>query len=54
MRMEQSFMPARRIHVVTNPRDPKMDPWYLLSETEGFRTPDWPHQFTTRDIRRFR
>lgn len=46
----QSYMPAQEIHVLKNPNDPDLSPWYKLPENE-LRTPDW--KFKIHHLRSF-
>ena len=36
----QSFMPAQSVHVVVNPTNPHLSPWYIANETT-ITTPGW-------------
>lgn len=50
----QSYMPAQQFHVLKNPSDPALSPWYRADAlTAGAMTPEWG-PFTDRDLRRFR
>lgn len=46
----QSYMPAQDMHVLINPNDAALSPWYALEEGE-LQTPEW--SFTTADLKRF-
>jgi len=50
--LAQSYMPAQDIHVLINPSNPELSPWYEvdLSE-EKIETPEW--EFTKDELRRF-
>ncbi len=48
--LAQSYMPAQDIHVLINPNDAVLSPWYALEEGE-LQTPEW--SFTTADLKRF-
>jgi len=37
----QSYMPAQNIHVLKNPNNAKLSPWYNLKEGETLETPEW-------------
>ena len=37
----QSYMPAQEIHVLKNPRDPAMSPWYVAPFSGSLVTPEW-------------
>jgi Domain of unknown function (4846) len=39
--LAQSYMPAQDIHVVINPDDEKLSPWYMVDETNEINTPEW-------------
>jgi len=47
----QSYMPAQDIHVLKNPGDPDLSPWYALDSGSGLETPEW--NFRRIDLRRF-
>jgi len=48
--LAQSYMPAQQTHVLRNPGDPKLSPWYALdSFGQRLETPEW--SFTPRDLR---
>ncbi|MGB1207194.1 MAG: DUF4846 domain-containing protein [Chitinophagales bacterium] len=50
--LAQSYMPAQDIHILVNPNDATMSPWYSLqSLTEPFDTPEW--QFSQENLKRF-
>ncbi len=52
----QSYMPAQDFHVLKNPRDRTLSPWYRASDLErsrGLKTPEW-RAFHSGDLRRFR
>lgn len=48
----QSYMPAQDIHVLENPINGELSPWYELNFGETLRTPEWT--FTNRDLRSFK
>lgn len=48
--LAQSYMPAQDMHILINPNDPTLSPWYALEEGE-LHTPEW--SFTTTDLKRF-
>ena len=51
--LAQSYMPAQDIHVLKNPSDPSLSPWYEVDpDAELIRTPEW--DFNTDELRRFR
>jgi len=40
--LAQSYMPAQEIHILKNPNNKMMSPWYKLSElTDAIETPEW-------------
>ena len=47
----QSYMPAQQIHVLRNPSDEKLSPWYKIKTSGNIETPEWT--FTANDLRRF-
>ncbi len=47
----QSYMPAQETHVLTNPNDPKLSPWYSLKDMDQIRTPEWT--FGAKDLKYF-
>ncbi len=47
----QGFMPAQDLHVLRNPGDPRLSPWYPADFGEELRTPEWT--FRKGDLRRF-
>jgi hypothetical protein len=47
----QSYMPAQDIHVLKNPSDPALSPWYDAEFGEALRTPEWT--FKAGDLKRF-
>lgn len=48
--LAQSYMPAQEIHVLKNPDDSRLSPWYRLKKGT-LNTPEW--QFHSNDLRRF-
>ena len=50
--LAQSYKPAQSIHVLKNPNDPALSPWYSLSGTSLIRTPEW--NFTSGNLKRFK
>jgi hypothetical protein len=50
--LAQSFMPAQDVHILKNPNDPALSPWYALDFEGEFRTPEWT--FRRADLRRWR
>jgi len=48
----QSYMPAQEIHVLTNPNDSTLSPWYAAGFGTILRTPEWT--FRSAERKRFR
>lgn len=46
----QSYMPAQEIHVLRNPNERSISPWYFVPDDE-LLTPEWT--FSSRDLKRF-
>lgn len=49
--LAQSYMPAQEVHVLVNPTDDRLSPWYPLDFGEALRTPEWT--FRRDEARRF-
>jgi hypothetical protein len=49
--LAQSYMPAQDIHILKNPTNAGLDPWYELRFGETLYTPEWT--FNKNDLRRF-
>lgn len=49
--LAQSFMPAQNIHILTNPNNELLSPWYVLDDRESFETPEWG--FSKIDLKRY-
>jgi hypothetical protein len=47
----QSYMPAQQVHLLKNPNEPSLSPWYRYQEDEGLITPEW--QFEKGSLKRF-
>jgi hypothetical protein len=47
----QSFMPAQQIHVLKNPHNSRLSPWYECDFGAKLRTPEWT--FKRGDLREF-
>ena len=49
--LAQSYMPAQSVHILINPIDPMLSPWYQLESSHGsISTPEWifkTNQFKT-------
>ena len=39
--LAQSYMPAQDIHIVRNPLDDKLSPWYKVTDSKEIITPEW-------------
>jgi hypothetical protein len=50
--LSQSYMPAQNIHVLVNPNDKKLSPWYALKEGEYLITPEW--DFPPNSLKRWK
>lgn len=48
--LAQSYMPAQNIHILKNPNNPKLSPWYIAKEGELI-TPEW--RFPAGSLHRF-
>lgn len=49
--LAQSFMPAQDIHILTNPNNELLSPWYLLDDRDILETPEW--KFKKVDLKRY-
>jgi hypothetical protein len=49
--LAQSFTPAQEMHILKNPNDETMSPWYPLDFGERLFTPEWT--FQRNDLHRF-
>lgn len=50
--LAQSYMPAQEIHILNNPANPNLSPWYSVSEiTTIVNTPEWT--FYTNQLKSF-
>lgn len=50
--LAQSYMPAQNIHILKNPNNTEMSPWYNLKEIENsIVTPEWT--FYSNQLKRF-
>jgi hypothetical protein len=49
--LAQSYMPAQDIHVLVNPNDSKLSPWYRLPTGTTLKTPEW--NFSTGELKRW-
>jgi len=50
--LAQSFIPAQEIHILKNPRNEKLNPWYELKANEKLVTPEYI--FDWSDLKRFK
>jgi len=49
--LSQSYMPAQSIHILKNPEDGKLSPWYSLKAADPIETPEWT--FYRKDLKTF-
>jgi hypothetical protein len=49
--LSQSYMPAQDIHILVNPIDSKLSPWYSIRFNGDLNTPEW--NFTKADLKAF-
>jgi uncharacterized protein DUF4846 len=49
--LAQSYMPAQDIHIVKNPLDQKLSPWYTVESSSRITTPEWT--FERNQLRRW-
>lgn len=49
--LAQSYMPAQEMHVLRNPMDEDLSPWYSTNFRADLITPEW--RFTAQDLMRF-
>ena len=49
--LAQSYMPAQNIHILKNPTNKKLSPWYELIPNQSIHTPEW--DFSMEDLKRF-
>lgn len=48
----QSYMPAQEIHILVNPANRQLSPWYSIADIKhDINTPEW--EFTTAELKRF-
>lgn len=48
----QSYMPAQEMHILRNPEDTGLSPWYDASVPSTLETPEWT--FRAKDLKRFK
>ncbi len=46
--LAQSYMPAQEIHVLKNPQDPNLSPWFKLNDGDELVTPEWTFRWDQR------
>ena len=39
--LAQSYMPAQDLHILRNPNNARLDPWYALGSGLELTTPEW-------------
>lgn len=49
--LAQGYMPAQDMHIVINPNDSTLSPWYELNDDEQIITPGWLFEMT--QLRKF-
>ncbi len=49
--LSQGFMPAQDIHILKNPSDSRLDPWYNRKNTNPLFTPEW--SFSKTELKRW-
>lgn len=49
--LAQSYMPAQELHILNNPKDKSLSPWYELTRDGDIITPEW--RFGVGDLKRF-
>lgn len=50
--LAQSYMPAQDIHILKNPTNEELNPWYSLEPEEQLKTPEWT--FNYHHLKRFK
>ncbi|MCB9262501.1 MAG: DUF4846 domain-containing protein [Flavobacteriales bacterium] len=50
--LAQSYMPAQDIHILINPTNTKLNPWYSLKEGQSLITPEW--HFPSGSLKRWK
>jgi len=49
--LAQSYMPAQNIHLLKNPSNDQLSPWYPIDANNTITTPEW--DFSNKDLKRF-
>lgn len=49
--LSQSYMPAQDIHILVNPMDEDLSPWYKVNDGKIIRTPEYT--FTSNELKRW-
>lgn len=49
--LSQSYMPAQSIHILQNPENTRLSPWYSIKDATVIETPEWT--FTEGDLKAF-
>jgi len=49
--LAQSYMPAQDVHILRNPENPELNPWYEIDFGDILYTPEWV--FEKDDLKRF-
>lgn len=49
--LAQSYMPAQEIHILRNPDNKSISPWYSINQTDPIETPEW--RFYKSDLKTF-
>lgn len=49
--LAQSYMPAQEMHILKNPSNKSLSPWYSLNDDTVIKTPEWT--FYSSDLKRF-
>lgn len=44
--LAQSYMPAQEIHILKNPNNHEISPWFIVGEDEDLKTPEWTFEWT--------
>ena len=50
--LAQSYMPAQEIHILKNPNNPELSPWYQCRNQDEIITPEWT--FNKNNLKRFK